>query len=61
LPTKHLKAEQVLRFRDNAFNIYFTNTKYLNMIEDKFGFKAREHIKNMTKIKLKRKLPWTKK
>ena len=56
LPTKYLSAKQVLKFRDMAFNEYFTNTKYLNMIEDKFGFKAREHIKNMTKIKLKRKI-----
>ena len=56
LPTKYISAEQVLRFRDEAFMKYFTNPEYLNMIEKKFGLEARKHIEEMTKIKLKRKL-----
>jgi len=56
LPTKYLSSKEVLEFRDNAFNEYFTNPPYLNMIENKFGKKAKEHIQNMTKIKLKRKI-----
>jgi coproporphyrinogen III oxidase-like Fe-S oxidoreductase len=56
LPTQYLKAEEVLKFRDFAFNEYFTSHKYLNMIEEKFGLEARNHIKEMTKIKLKRKI-----
>ena len=56
LPTNKISAEQVLRFRDKAFNTYFTNPKYLGMVEDKFGIKARKHIEEMTKVKLKRKL-----
>ncbi len=56
LPTKHLNEKEVLRFRDEAFQKYFTAPKYLVMIENKFGKKAREHIEEMTKIKLKRKI-----
>ena len=56
LPTNKISAEEVLRFRDDAFDIYFTNPKYLSMIEEKFGAEARKHINEMTKIKLKRKL-----
>jgi len=55
-PTDKLSAGEVLRFRDNAFNVYFTNPKYLNMVEQKFGVRARRHIEKMAKIKLKRKL-----
>ncbi|MCX5809851.1 MAG: radical SAM protein [Proteobacteria bacterium] len=56
LPTEHLSAAQVLEFRDYVFDTYFKNPKYLHMIETKFGNEAREHIKEMTAIKLKRKL-----
>lgn len=56
LPTKYLSAKQVLEFRDYAFDAYFKNPRYLNMTEKKFGEKARKHIEEMTKIKLKRKL-----
>jgi anaerobic magnesium-protoporphyrin IX monomethyl ester cyclase len=56
LPTEHLTAEQVLEFRDYAFDAYFRNPKYLHMIETKFGTTAKEHIKEMTAIRLKRKL-----
>ena len=56
LPTKYLSAKEVLKFRDNAFHLYFDSTKYLNMIETKFGRNIKEHIHEMTKIRLKRKL-----
>jgi len=56
LPTEHLSAAQVLEFRDYAFDTYFKNPKYLNMIETKFGVEAKNHIKEMTAIRLKRKL-----
>jgi len=56
LPTEHLTAAQVLEFRDYAFDTYFKNPKYLKMIETKFGAEAKEHIKEMTAIKLKRQL-----
>lgn len=56
LPTKHISAKEVLKFRDDAFHNYFENPRYLNMIEDKFGIKVKEHIQEMTKTRLKRKL-----
>jgi len=55
LSTKYLSSKEVLKFRDEAFNKYFENPKYLKMIEKKFGSKALVHIKDMTKIKIKRK------
>ena len=36
LPTKYLSGSDVLRFRDKAFREYFTNPRYLKMIEEKF-------------------------
>lgn len=56
LPTKHLTAEQVLKFRDEAWQKYFTNPVYLEKVEKTFGAEERENIENMTKIKLKRKI-----
>ncbi len=56
LPTKHLSASEVLKFRDKAFDIYFTSPRYLEMVEQKFGKVAREHVEAMTQHKLKRKL-----
>jgi hypothetical protein len=56
LPTKHLSAKEVLRFRDEAFHRYFENPKYLDMMERKFGAVVRRHLEAMTKTRLKRKL-----
>lgn len=56
LPTGNLTPKQVLEFRDYAFDAYFKNPCYLDYIEKKFGKIARQHIEEMTKIKLKRKL-----
>lgn len=56
LPTNYLTPEQVLKFRDNFFHSYFENPQYLEMIEGRFGIKAREHIQEMTKIRLKREI-----
>jgi len=56
LPTKTISSADVLSFRDYAFDAYFNNPRYLHRIEHKFGDDAREHIKSMAKIKLKRKI-----
>jgi len=56
LPTKHISAAEVLKFRDEAFLKYYKNPTYLDMIEDKFGKRTRLGIEDMTKIKLKRKI-----
>ncbi|MDC0384498.1 B12-binding domain-containing radical SAM protein [bacterium] len=55
LRTNHLKASEVLEFRDKAFDTYFNNNNYLSMIENKFGVSTREHISKMSEHKLKRK------
>lgn len=55
LPTKYLSAGEVLRFRDNAFHVYFNDTNYLKMITQKFGIETTQHIKEMTSHKLERK------
>jgi radical SAM superfamily enzyme YgiQ (UPF0313 family) len=56
LPTKFASAEEVLKFRDEAFHKYFENRKYLMMIEQKFGPKVSDHIQRITKTRLKRKI-----
>ncbi|MBI2061777.1 MAG: cobalamin B12-binding domain-containing protein [Nitrospirae bacterium] len=55
LPTKHLSASEVLRFRDHAFHAYFQNPKYLDMVSRKFGSAAVEHIHSMAAHKLVRR------
>lgn len=55
LPTKHLPASEVLRFRDKAFQTYFTHPAYLDMVARKFGTDTVNHIQKMTAHKLARK------
>ena len=55
LPTKYLTGGEVLRFRDQAFDNYYKDPKFLNMIEEQFGTDTVEHIKAMCAVKLKRK------
>ncbi len=56
LPTKYLTAAEVLRFRDEAWQSYFTNPAYLDLVEEKFGQQERQNIEDMAKIRLKRKI-----
>lgn len=56
LDTRHINAANVLKFRDDAFMIYFRNPKYLDMIAKKFGNETASHVRDMTKFKLKRRL-----
>ena len=56
LPTKHISAEEVLRFRDDAWQKYFTNPPYLDLVEKRFGLTERQNVEEMTKIHLKRKI-----
>jgi len=55
LPTKYLLSAEVLRFRDQAFQVYFNNPDYLIMIERKFGTDTVHHIQEMASYKLERK------
>ncbi len=54
LATKHLSSGQVLKFRDQAFNDYYKDPRYLARIQDKFGAPAVENIKQMCSVQLKR-------
>jgi radical SAM superfamily enzyme YgiQ (UPF0313 family) len=54
LPTKHLAAADVLRFRDEAFHAYFENPRYLEMIDRTFGPATLAHVREMTRRRLKR-------
>ena len=56
MPTKYLSSADVLRFRDRAFVEYHTNPQYIEMIGSKFGPKVVEHIQEMLRYKIRRKL-----
>ena len=56
LPTKHLGAEEVLKFREDALIAYLSNQRYQAMVERKFGVEARQQVESMASAKLKRKL-----
>jgi hypothetical protein len=51
-----LSAAEVLRFRDQAWQTYFTNPAYLALVERRFGAQERRNVEDMAKIHLKRKL-----
>jgi hypothetical protein len=55
--SKYLSPAEVLAFRDQAFISFFKdNDKYFDMIENKFGHRYVESIKEMTANRLRRKL-----
>ena len=56
MDTEHISAAAVLQYRDNAFTRYFTNPRYLRMVEEKFGSETLAHVKKMTEYELPRKL-----
>lgn len=56
LPTKYVSSADVLKFRDEAWQKYFTNLVYLNLVERKFGALERKNIEDMASIHLKRKI-----
>ncbi len=56
LPTKHLTAADVLKFRDVAWQYYMNRPEYHTMLRHKFGPEAVVDVKAMAQIPLKRKL-----
>ncbi len=56
LRTKHCTAAEVLRFRDQAWQRYFTNPPYLDLVERRFGAEERANVVAMAQIPLKRRL-----
>ena len=55
LQTDTLSGQDVLDFRDKAFEIYFSEPSFLRMIQEKFGQSVVNHIEDMRSIKLKRR------
>lgn len=56
LRTDKVSAAEVLQFRDQAFHEYFEDPRYLNSVSEKFGTQTRDHIENMTQIRLNRRI-----
>lgn len=56
LPTNHLGAAEVLKFRDEMWHRFFSYEPYLQLVEKKFGAQERRNVEEMAKIKLRRKL-----
>lgn len=56
MSTKYCSSAEVLKFRDEAWQKYFTNQSYLSLIEKKFGKENRDNIIELSKIKIQRKL-----
>ena len=53
---ENLTAAQLLKFRDDAFHTYHTNPAVLARVERIFGAEAAANMRDMTKIRLKRRL-----
>jgi len=56
LPTKYLTSAEVLKFRDESWQKYFSNPVYLSLVEKKFGALERKNVEDMASIRLKRKI-----
>lgn len=56
LANENLSTAEILAFRDQAFNTYFTNESYLSMVKNKFGDKVEDHIVGMVGTKLPRRV-----
>jgi radical SAM superfamily enzyme YgiQ (UPF0313 family) len=56
LGNNNLSSSEILAFRDKAWDTYHSSEKYLNLLENKFGQKARDELDSTKTIKLKRKL-----
>ena len=51
-----MSAAEVLRFRDEAWQTYFSNADYLALVERKFGVQERRNVEDMASLRLKRRL-----
>jgi len=56
LPTRYLQPRDVLQFRDEAFMRYHNNSRYLSLLEKRFGDSVRHHIEEMLKVRIRRRL-----
>ena len=55
LPTERLSAGEVLSWRDKAWQLYFTNPRYGQLLREKFGRDVVEHVRQLTTHTLRRK------
>jgi radical SAM superfamily enzyme YgiQ (UPF0313 family) len=55
LPTRHLSAGEVLRFRDEAFHRYFRSPRYLERVRSQFGPAVVREIEAMAAHRLARR------
>ncbi|WP_374399311.1 radical SAM protein [Niveibacterium sp.] len=56
LANKALSAAEILAFRDQAFNTYFSSSRYRDMVLEKFGQPVLDHLDEVLSIKLRRNL-----
>ncbi|MFA6077818.1 MAG: radical SAM protein [Candidatus Paceibacterota bacterium] len=56
MPTKHCTSAEVLRFRDEAWDIYHSNPAFLSLVEKRFGLEQRKTIEGLLGFHLKRKI-----
>ena len=56
LPTEALEPDQILAFRDNAFNTYHNYPQFIEKVRNRFGDIAVGNIKDMLTVTLSRKL-----
>jgi radical SAM superfamily enzyme YgiQ (UPF0313 family) len=56
LRTKYVSGAEVLRFRDAAWQRYFTDPSYLDLVERRFGAEERANVAAMAQVPLKRRL-----
>jgi anaerobic magnesium-protoporphyrin IX monomethyl ester cyclase len=54
LPTRFVSAAEVLRFRDHAFQAYFSSPAYLGLVTRKFGAATAAHVRDMAAHRLRR-------
>lgn len=54
MPNDNLTASEIVKARDDAWEAYHRNPEYLQLLENKFGIKARQSVEDMLKVKLKR-------
>jgi hypothetical protein len=56
LRSKYLSREEILEWRDVKFLEYHSRPEYLSMIEQKFGTDTKNHMIEMTKHRLPRRI-----
>lgn len=56
LANAQLSAADIVRFRDDAFQRYFSAPGYLALVREKFGEAVVEHIRQMSAVPLRREL-----